>query len=167
VQTGLRAFEAVDDPHGSPPRKKIFLAASEPAHCRFEQEMLRRVGHTVITTSQMAEVAQLAKAEQVDLVVVDFYAPADARSACRAIEALRVDASLAQLPIILLFSPQADAQYHPRNWCPLAADACTYLRTPANPVELWALVDDPRPGDHLELREGPFVYRCGDWPEVE
>jgi CheY-like chemotaxis protein len=129
--------------------------------------MLRRVGHTVIRTARMAQVLEQAKVEAVDLIIVDFYSPIHPRSGCEVVKAIRADPVLTHLPVILLFAPHADARYHPQNWCPLPADACTYLRQPPNPVELWALVDDPRPGDHLQGQSGSFVYRPGDWPEVE
>jgi CheY-like chemotaxis protein len=155
------------DRDNPPPRKKILVAAEEPGHCRFEEATLRRVGHTVITTTQMARVLDLAKAEAVDLLLVDLYAPKhpDPRVGCEVVKAIRADPSVTHLPVILLYPPGADAQYHPRNWCPLPADACTFLRKPPNPVELWALVDDPKPGEaHRHQR---FVYRPGDWPEIE
>jgi hypothetical protein len=61
--------------------------------------------------------------------------------------------------------PHADSRYLLRNWCGLARDACTSIYKLFNPVELWALVDDPQPGG--PHRTERFVYRPGDWPEVE
>ena len=68
---------------------------------------------------------------------------------------IRTDPSLAHLPVILLWPPQADSRYMPWNWCDLAKDACTYISKPFNPVELWAPVDDPQPGG--SHRTGRFV----------
>jgi CheY-like chemotaxis protein len=154
------------DRHKPAPRKKILLASEVPSSCQYIKSNLERVGHKVVTTSQMAAVLERAKAEQVDLIVVDPYAPTQsAKIGCEVVKAIRADPSLAHLPVILLWPPQADSRYMPWNWCDLAKDACTYISKPFNPVELWALVDDPQPGG--PHRTGRFVYRPGDWPEVE
>lgn len=146
-----------------PPRKKILLAAENPAVRQFVQSSVERVQHTVVT-ADLPTAYPMAKANPVDLIIVEL---GPSLIACEVVKAIRVDPTVAHLPIIMLYPKSADARHSPPNVCSLPGDACTFLGKPHTRVELWTLIDDPRPGDARDHPRASSPYRPGDWPELE
>jgi DNA-binding response OmpR family regulator len=120
----------------APSRQLILVADDSMTILAMVTARLERAGYDVLTASRGDDALKLARERQPMLAVLDVEMPgADGIEVTRA---LRGDAGLADIPIVLLTSNSTqDAVEHG-----LAAGANSYVTKPFSPQELEAAIED-------------------------
>lgn len=101
---------------------RILVADDEPAITALISEILSYCGYDVLRAHGGVEALTLARAEKLDLILLDVMMPdLDGRDACRA---LKMDVELKRIPVVL-FSSADERSIH---WTEAGADA--FLQKP-------------------------------------
>lgn len=115
-----------------PAMPKILLVDDEPAILDSTATLLEEMGYSVVTVARADRIVATAKAERPDLLVQDVRMPGLDLQAL--VDALRADAQLAELPV-LLFSASVDIRE-----IALRVGAAQHLEKPFKPADLAAAI---------------------------
>jgi len=114
--------------------KKILAVDDEKHILRLVQINLEKAGYEVLTGTNGREALEMVRAEKPDLVVMDVMMPE--MDGFEALQKLKADPELAEIPVIMLTAKAQDADvFH--GW---QSGADLYLTKPFNPTELLTFV---------------------------
>ncbi|MEW5931281.1 MAG: response regulator [Gemmatimonadota bacterium] len=104
------------------PKRRVVVADDEPAIAMLTAHVLEHFGWEVFQALGGVEALAIARAERVDLMLLDVMMPdLDGRDACRM---LKADEELGRIPVVLLSA----ADEHTLQWRAAGADA--FLQKP-------------------------------------
>lgn len=115
---------------------KILVVDDEPALLRLMEFVLSRQGYMMLTATNGEEALEQARAHHPDLIVLDIMMPK--RDGYQVAEALRADADLQRIPIIML-SAKAQEEDIERG---VAVGVDKYVTKPFSPEELVTLASE-------------------------